>query len=39
MTESLKHLAMRIRDELREIERTLRRGKEGVKRAKKAGDD
>ena len=39
MTESLKHLAMRIRNELSEIERTLKRATEGVKRAKQTGDD
>lgn len=39
MTESLKHLAMRIRNELPEIEHTLKRAMEGIKRAKKTGDD
>jgi HepT-like protein len=39
MTESLKHLAMRIRSELPEIEHTLKRATEGVKRAKQTGDD
>ena len=32
MSESLKHLAMRIRNELPEIEHTLKRATEGVKR-------
>ena len=39
MSEILKDLAMRIRNELSEIERTLNRAAEGVKRAKKTGDD
>ena len=39
MSESLKHLAMRIRNELSEIEHTLKRATEGVKRAKQTGDD
>ena len=39
MTESLKHLAMRIRNELNEIEHTLKRAGEGVKRAKQTEDD
>lgn len=39
MTESLKHLAKRIRNELPEIEHTLNRATEGVKRAKQTGDD
>jgi hypothetical protein len=39
MTESLKHLVMRIRNELPEIEHTLKRAMEGVKRAKQTGDD
>ena len=39
MTESLKHLAMRIRNELPEIEHTLKRAMEGIKRAKKTEDD
>jgi len=39
MSEGLKHLAMRIRNELPEIEHTLKRVAEGVKRAKQTGDD
>jgi len=39
MNESLKHLSMRIRNELSEIEHTLKRATEGVKRAKQTGDD
>jgi len=39
MSESLNHLAMRIRSELPEIEDTLKRATEGVKRAKQTGDD
>ena len=39
MSERLKHLAMRIRNELPEIEHTLKRAMEGVKRAKQTGDD
>ena len=39
MSEGLKHLAMRIRNELAEIEHTLKRATEGVKRAKQTGDD
>lgn len=39
MSESLKHLGTRIRNELPEIEHTLKRATEGVKRAKKTGDD
>jgi len=39
MSESLNHLAMRIRSELTEIEDTLKRATEGVKRAKQTGDD
>jgi len=39
MSERLKDLAMRIRNELPEIEHTLKRAKEGVQRAKKTGDD
>ena len=39
MTESLKHLAMRIRNELSEIEYTLERATKGVKRAKQTGDE
>ena len=39
MSESLKHLAMRIRNELPEIEHTLKRATEGMKRAKHTGDD
>jgi len=39
MSESLKHLAMRIRNELSDIEYTLNRATEGVKRAKQTGDD
>lgn len=39
MSESLKHLAMRIRNELSEIEHTLKRATEGMKRAKQTGDD
>jgi len=39
MTGRLKHLAMRIRNELSEIEHTLKRAMEGIKRAKQTGDD
>ena len=39
MSESLNHLVLRIRSELPEIEDTLRRATEGVRRAKKTGDD
>jgi hypothetical protein len=39
MTENLKHLAMRIRNELPEIEHTLKRAVGGIKRAKETGDD
>ena len=39
MSEGLKHLAMRIGSELSEIEHTLKRAAEGVKRAKQTGDD
>lgn len=39
MNESLRHLAMRIRNELLEIEHTLKRATEGMKRAKETGDD
>lgn len=39
MSESLKHLAMRIRNELPGIEHTLKRATEGMKRAKHTGDD
>ena len=39
MTDSLKHLAMRIRNELPEIEYTLKRAMEGIKRVKETGDD
>jgi len=39
MSETLNHLAMRIRSELPEIEDTLKRATEGVKRAKQTGDD
>jgi len=39
MTESLKHLAMRIRNELPEIEHTLKRAMEGIRRVKETGDD
>jgi hypothetical protein len=39
MTGRLKHLAMRIRNELPEIEHTLKRAMEGIKRAKQTGDD
>lgn len=39
MSDSLKHLAMRIRNELPEIEHTLKRAMEGVKRAKQTGDN
>ncbi len=39
MSESLRHLAMRIRNELLEIEHTLKRATEGMKRAKETGDD
>ncbi|MBC8432097.1 MAG: hypothetical protein H8D96_09265 [Desulfobacterales bacterium] len=38
MNEGLKHLAMRIRNELSEIEHTLKRATEGMKRAKQTGD-
>lgn len=39
MTERLKHLSMRIRNELPEIEHTLKRAAEGMKRTKQTGDD
>lgn len=39
MNETLKDLAIRIRNELPEIEHTLKRATEGMKRAKKTGDD
>ncbi len=39
MSDSLKHLALRIRNELPEIENTLKRAMEGVKRAKQTGDN
>ncbi len=39
MSESLRHLAMRIRNELLEIEHTLERATEGMDRAKETGDD
>jgi len=39
MSESLIHLTMRIRSELPEIENTLKRATEGVKRSKQTGDD
>ena len=39
MSDSLRHLALRIRNELPEIEHTLKRAMEGVKRAKQAGDN
>ena len=39
MSESLTQLAMRFRNELCEIERTLKRATEGMKRAKQTGDD
>ncbi len=39
MSGSLGHLAARIRGELSEIERALKRAMEGVKRAKRSGDD
>ncbi len=39
MKDGLKHLAMRIRNELPEIEHTLNRAMEGVNRAKHTGDD
>lgn len=39
MSERLNHLAMRIRNELAEIEHTLKRATEGGKRAKQTGDD
>ena len=39
MSDSLKHLALRIRNELPEIEHTLKRAMEGVKRAKQTGDN
>ncbi len=39
MSESLKDLVIRIRNELPEIRHTLNRAMEGVKRAKQTGDD
>ena len=39
MSVSLKHLTKRIRSELPEIEHSLKRASQGVKRAKQAGDD
>ena len=39
MSESLRHLAMRIRNELLEIGHTLKRATEGMNRAKETGDD
>ena len=39
MSKSLRHLAMRIRNELLEIEHTLKRATEGMNRAKETGDD
>ena len=39
MSESLRHLAMRIRNELLEIDHTLKRATEGMNRAKETGDD
>jgi hypothetical protein len=39
MSESLRHLAMRIRNELLKIEHALKRAEEGINRAKETGDD
>ena len=39
MSDSLEYLALRIRNELPEIEHTLSRATEGLKRAKQTGDD
>ena len=39
MSLGLSHLAKRIRDELPEIDHTLKRGMEGLRRAKQTGDD
>ena len=39
MNASLKHLAKRIQNELPEIEHSLKRALEGIKRAKQAEDD
>ena len=39
MSDILNHLAARIRNELPEIEHTLKRATKGVRRAKQTGDD
>jgi hypothetical protein len=39
MTRGLEHLAIRIRNEIPELERTIKRATDGMALAKKTGDD